>query len=120
MGTFQARLEIGDPQGQRYVSLMALVDTGDTYTTVAASLLRDVGVVPFSQDEFELADGRVIRRDIGFTWVRAEGRAGIAPVVFGDEGVRPLVGAATLEVLRLGVDPVRQHLVPVRGLMMNT
>ncbi len=120
MGTFQVRLEIGDPQGQRYVSQMALVDTGATYTTAPASLLRDLGVAAMTQDEFELADGRVVGQDIGFTWVRAEGRAGIVPVVFGDEGTRPLVGAVTLEVLRLGVDPVRQRLTPVRGLLMGS
>jgi hypothetical protein len=39
-------------------------------------------------------------------------------VTFGDEGMAPILGAVTLEEFRLGVDPVRQELVPVIGLLM--
>ena len=42
----------------------------------------------------------------------------IVPVVFAEEGSEPLLGAVTLEMFLLGVDPVRQRLVPVRALLM--
>ena len=32
MGVFQIELEIGDPQGERYRTVSALVDSGATYT----------------------------------------------------------------------------------------
>jgi len=38
-------------------------------------------------------------------------------VVFGDEGVEALLGAATLETFSLAMDPVRRRLVPVPGLL---
>ena len=42
----------------------------------------------------------------------------MAPVIFGDEGVQPLLGAVTLEIFRLAINPVDMRLIPVDGLMM--
>lgn len=118
MGTFSVRLEVGDPQGQRYEPLEALVDTGATYSMVPASLLRRQGVVPYTLAPFVLADGRQVEREIGHTWVRVDGRTVITLVVFGEEGVEPLLGAYTMEGLRLAPDPVSRRLVPVLGRLM--
>ncbi len=118
MGTFRVTVAIGDPQGGQYTAVEALVDTGATYTTLPASILRGLGVVPHDRAEFELADGNVVERDIGRTWVRIDGKTDIVPVVFGDERGGALLGAVTLEIFRLAVDPVGQRLVPVRGLLM--
>lgn len=109
---------MGDPSGDRFEALEALVDTGSSYTWVPASLLFRLGVQPVRRQEFETADGRVIQRDMARTWVRIDGRSEITLVVFGDEGTRALLGAYTLEGLGLGVDPVNRRLVPVRGLAL--
>ena len=118
MGTFQVSLDVGDPQGQSYESIEALVDTGATYTTLPASFLRGLGVTPMTRGSFTLADGRQIEMGLGQTWVRLDGSAFIVPVVFGDEASQPLLGAVTLEIFRLGVDPVERWLIPVHGLLM--
>ena len=118
MGTFNITLAVGDPQGESYASVEALVDTGATYTMLPASMLQNLGVVPRDRAEFELADGNVAEMDIGRTWVRINGRSEIVPIIFGEEGTPALLGAVTLEIFRLGVDPVRQGLIPVRGLLM--
>ena len=39
MGIFNVALEIGDPQGQRYETVEAMVDSGAAYTIMPASLL---------------------------------------------------------------------------------
>lgn len=91
---------------------------GATFTTLPASLLRGLAVVPHARRTFILADGRQVEREVGRTWVRLGGQAGIALVVFGDEGVDPILGAVALETLGLAVDPVRQTLTPVPGLLM--
>lgn len=119
MGTFHVRIEIGDPAGQRYEMVDALVDTGATYTTVPAPLLQGLGVVPHARDTFILADGRQVDRDIGRTWVRVDGRVELTLVVFGEPETRPLLGAYTLEGLRLAADPVSRRLVPVPGLLVG-
>ena len=117
MGTFKVTLQVGDPQGQRFTAVEALVDTGATYATLPASLLRGLGVKPHERAPFELADGRVVERDVGRTWLSIDGHSDLVPVVFGDEGAEPLLGAVTLEVFRLAVDPVRQRLASVPGLL---
>ena len=120
MGTFRHTIEIGDPQGSRYETLEALVDTGATYSVVAAPVLRRLGVEVHNKRTFELADGRQVERDVGQTWMRVDGEAVITLVVFGDESAEPLLGAVTLEQLLLAVDPVRGRLIPVSGLLMQT
>ena len=42
----------------------------------------------------------------------------MVPVVFTDEGSESLLGAVTLEIFLLNVDPLRQRLVPTRGLLI--
>jgi len=116
MGTFRVTIEIGDPGGQRFETVEALVDTGATYTTASARLLARLGVVPHTRDTFVLADGRRVERDIGRTWVRVDGRGEITLVVFGDPDTPLLLGAYTLEGLRLAADPVGRRLMPVPGL----
>ena len=119
MGTFRAALEVGDSQGQRYEAVEAVVDTGSTYTWVPRDTLASLGVVPQFRREFETADGRVIERELGRTWVRIDGRSEITLVVFGDEGSIPLLGAYTLEGFGLAADPLGRRLVPVRGLALG-
>ena len=118
MGTFQVAIEVGDPDGQRYETVDALVDSGATYTTMPASLLSRLGVSPHSKRTFVLADGTRIERDFGRTWVSLHGEYDVSPVVFGDEGTMPLLGALTLEVFSLGINPVDQRLIPVDSLML--
>lgn len=117
MGTFSVTVEIGDPQGQRYETVDALVDTGSSLTMVPASLLRSLGVSPRLRGPFKTAESRRVHMDVGQTWVRVDGQEVITLVVFGPEG-EYLLGAYTLEGLRLGVDPISQRLVPVDWLMM--
>lgn len=40
MGAFRVSIEVGDPAGQRYETVETLVDTGATYATLSAPLLR--------------------------------------------------------------------------------
>jgi clan AA aspartic protease len=118
MGTFNVTLEIGDPSGQRFEPVEALVDTGATYTVVPAPVLERLGVVPHARDEFVVADGRRVGFAIGHTWVRVDGRSVITLVVFGEPGTRALLGAYTLEGLRLAPDPIARRLLPVPALLM--
>ena len=119
MGTFETTIEIGDPEGGRFEPLDALVDTGSSYTWAPREFLERLGEQRVGSWEFETADGRVIERDVGRTWVRIDGQALPTLVVFGEEGSRPLLGAYALEGLRLAADPVRRRLVPVRGLALE-
>jgi len=115
MGTFRAAIDIGDPQGQRYESVEAMVDTGSTYTWVPRDVLAKLGVQPEFRQQFLTADGRAIERDVAETRVRLDGQQRITMVVFGDEGSAPLLGAYTLEGFGLAADPLGKRLIPVPG-----
>ncbi len=117
MGTFSVTIEAGDPQGQRFSPVQALVDTGASYTVLPSSLLHELGVTPHGQRPFLLATGVTVTRNVGRTWVRIDGRVEMTIVVFGDEGTLPLLGAVTLEEFGLGVDPIARKLIPVPGLL---
>lgn len=119
MGTFRVNIEIGDPAGVHYERVEALVDTGATYTTISAQLLERLGVVPHVRDTFILADGRRVEFDIGRTWVRVDGRIELTLVVFGNPDTQCVLGAYTLEGLRLAADPVGRRLIPVPGLLLR-
>jgi len=118
MGTFRVSVEIGDPEGQKFEPVEALVDTGASHTVLPASVLRRLGVVPDERAAFRLADSRTVEYEVGQTWIRIDGRRRMTVVVFGDEGIEPLLGAVTLEEFRLAADPVQRRLVSVPGLLM--
>jgi aerobic carbon-monoxide dehydrogenase small subunit len=119
MSTFEVDLEIGDPNGERWMNLSLPVDTGSAYTVVPKPLLEGLGVLPFRRARFRLADGRTFDQDIGQTWIRYNGTTAIRIVAFGGEEDEPLLGSDTLQGLLLAVDPVGERLVPVDALRLK-
>jgi clan AA aspartic protease len=116
MGTFHVAIGVGDATRDRFEEVEALVDTGATYTVLPRSLLHDLGIVAHTRAPFVIADGTEIELEIGRAWVRIAGQEEYTLVVFGETA---LLGAVTLEELRLAPDPIRQRLVPVRALLMR-
>ncbi len=113
MGTFTILLQVGDLAGQQFIDIKALVDTGATYTVLPKGLLDQLGIAQEGQRRFELGDHRVVAYPIGYARLRLEDDQAIVLVVFGPEGIDPLLGATALEHLSLAVDPVHQRLIPV-------
>ena len=116
MGTFSVALTVQGPTGES-ASVDALVDTGSTYTVLPSSLLGRLGVTPTDRTAFRLADERVVEYDVGELTARLDGRERTVLVVFGSDDAAPLLGAVTLELFNMSVDPVEQRLVPVPGLL---
>ena len=113
MGTFYVTIQVADRFRERYARVEAMVDTGSTYTSLPESLLDELGIEREETVSFELADNRLVDYQIGETRLRLEDREQTAPVIFAPDDETPLVGATTLELLRLGIDPVAERLVPV-------
>jgi aspartyl protease family protein len=118
VGSFHITFQVGDPEGQRWRDVDALVDTGASYTWIPRNLLEELGVVPDDKREFVIANGDIIQRDIAETQTRYGDRDVTTIVVFGDEGSLPLLGAYTLDGLSLAPDPMNQILIPVRPYAM--
>ena len=117
MGMFSIEVQVAHPTEQRFESIEALVDTGATYTVLPATLLRSLGIQPHRTSEFELADGRVVEMQVGRALLRLGDQEEVTLVVFGEEGVAPLLGAVALEDFLLAADPIRGSLVPIPGLL---
>lgn len=113
MGLFNVPIGVGDPQGERFQIVKALVDTGATFSIVPAPILDGLGVEAQRSGSFELADGSFRDYRIGETILRVEGEEVRSFVVFGDEDMQPILGAYTLEGVGLGVAPARQRLIRV-------
>ena len=119
MGIFTVPISVGDPQGENWIEMEALVDTGASVTAVPGSLLRELGVTPRVSQRFRSAHGEVRNMDMGEARILVEGREVGTMFVFNEEGTLPMLGALALEALFLGVDPVAQKLIPVDGYMMS-
>lgn len=115
MGNFFTNIEVGDSDRSRFEPVEALVDTGATYTQLPASVLRSLGVARLGSMNFILANGESVARDIGETPMRIGDMVRTSPVIFADENAHSLLGAVTLEIFGLGVDPVNQRLIPIES-----
>ncbi len=112
VGVFRVELAVGSPGREEFVAVQALVDTGAIYTMLPEDLLDGLGVPRLETDVFELADDSLVEYPLGDAVVRLLGRLRTAPVVFARPGSTPLVGATTLQILRLVVVLVAERLAP--------
>lgn len=117
MGTFFVALQVGDIAGEQFVQVEALVDTGSSDTVLPQEMLERLGITAVDRFAYSLADETVVEYDVGEARLRLDGRERTTQVVFGPEGVTPLLGATTLQLFHLGVDPLQEQLVPVTGLL---
>ena len=117
MGTFKHPLRVSSMDGQETRDVEATVDTGAAYTTLPASLLRELGIEPIDKRTFLLADGRRVEMEYGRAWATVNGSSEVTIVVFGEEDAPALLGEYTLEGLALAVDPIAQRLVPTHLIM---
>jgi predicted aspartyl protease len=96
-----------------------LIDSGAVYSLVPSKQLRLLGIKPYKKLDFALADGSIVSRQVGDAYFEYRGQGGAAPVIFGQEGDEPLLGATTLESLGLILDPFKRKLHPMKLVLMS-
>lgn len=96
-----------------------LIDSGAVYSLVPGKILDELDIEPYKEMSFSLADGTVLKRKVCSAYFEFEGEGGPAPVVYGEEGDEPLLGATTLKSLGLVLNPFTRTLHPMRMLMVN-
>ncbi|MDE2844643.1 MAG: hypothetical protein OXN21_14880, partial [Chloroflexota bacterium] len=84
---------------------------GSTHSIFPESAMSQLNVLPIERRWYSLADGRKVEYDFGMAYITIEGRSLPCPVIFGAEN-QFLLGATTLEIFELMVDPVGGELVP--------
>ena len=115
MGATYVTIQVGDLRGERFQTVEVMVDTGATFSTVPASLLRALGLSPQRSESIRLVDGSIIKDEICDALVSVEGKTFVTPITFGREGEPNLLGLVALEAALLAVDPVEQRLIPTIG-----
>jgi clan AA aspartic protease len=98
-----------------------LVDTGATDSMAPASELRRLGVSPVGRMVYGLADGSEHEYEYGLVRIEFMGEVTAGRVLFGPDGIAPLLGTTALESVGVTIDPVRQTLrrlptIPLKSL----
>ena len=94
-----------------------LVDSGASYTVLPEPVWRDLDLKPRRSIRVQLADGTILRRPLSECLMEVEGESATSPVVLGDPGDLPLLGAISLETLGLVLNPFTRTLHPMRILL---
>ena len=87
-----------------------LVDTGAIDCMAPAGKLLEAGVKVEGKSVYELADGQPVEYEYGFARVDFMGAETVSQIIFGPEGVEPILGVVALENTGIGVDPVSKTL----------
>lgn len=111
MQRFTVAAAVGHPEGGDLRAVRPVVDAAADHAMLPASLLAQLDLSPQERMLFALADGRRAEYGIGTARFALTGRERPCPVVFGPDN-RYLLGASTLEIFNLAVDPVGQCLRP--------
>ncbi|MEK7188668.1 MAG: retroviral-like aspartic protease family protein, partial [Patescibacteria group bacterium] len=94
----QVRLIIKNPRDPKRQEVGEfLVDSGAHYTVLPLEMVRKLKLKPSYEQDFSLADGKIISRSIGGAVIRFEDRELPVPVVLGEKNDTGLLGVTTLE-----------------------
>ncbi|MEM0049630.1 MAG: hypothetical protein QXG48_05610 [Thermofilaceae archaeon] len=119
MGFTHVKVKVANPVNPtRVEEVELLVDSGAIFTSIPGEVLKGLGLGPIDRVRLRVYGGAVIEREIGWALIEYEGVRRVVPVIFGEKGDTPVLGATSLESLGFQVDPVTKKLKPVEFLMI--
>jgi clan AA aspartic protease len=120
MGITEVTVEVSNPRDQAHWQKLELIaDTGAIFSVIPRTALEQLGITPYAEETFHLADGSEIRRSLGDVFVRIDGKARTVPTIFGEPTDTPLLGVTALEILGFTVDPRTRKLEPTKMLLLQ-
>lgn len=117
MGVTYIEGTVSGPTGKQ-ATVQFLVDSGATYTLLPRKAWRAIGLKPLDSVTCLLADGTKVERKVSECQIALPQGQRSTPVILGEEGDEALLGAVTLEELRLVLHPYTRKLQPMRMLLM--
>ena len=111
MGIFNTDVQVGGGKNGSFETVTAVVDTGAIYSMFPTRLLRSLGVEPFDEREFTLADGSKRKLELGEVRLRIGSDERTSIAIFGPDD-RALLGAVSLEEFGLIADTTHRQLIP--------
>jgi predicted aspartyl protease len=119
MGLVHITIGIANPAApKKVVRRRFLIDSGAVYSVAPADLLRQLRIRPYGKQQFSLANGDVIERQVGAALFSYRRHQGVGPIIFGQPGDADIVGVMTLEALGLALDPLKRELRPMPVLLV--
>ena len=91
-----------------------LVDSGAGYSLLPFEIWNELELKPSREVTVVLADGTKLSRAVSECRLAIQGVQGTSPVILGEKGDEPLLGAVTLEILGLVLDPYKRTLQPMQ------
>jgi clan AA aspartic protease len=116
MGLVFVEGTVTGPTGER-ASLQFLVDSGATYALLPHHVWRSIGLSPKRSIRCTLADGTIVERQVSECHIALPQGDGHTPVILGEPGDEALLGAITLEILGLILNPFTRTLQPMRMML---
>ena len=111
MGETFIRLIIKHPRfPEKQATSEFLVDSGAHYTVLPYRMVQQLGLKPSYEQEFVLADGKIMKRAISSASIVFQKKELAVPVVLGKRGDVALFGVTTLEGFGLMLDPFKRKL----------
>lgn len=105
MGETSVKFKVYGPNG-RFAELEALVDTAATFTKIPKHVVSKLGLQAKYTTEVELADKRIIRRELTLGEAEIEDVRRPVLIAIGEDEERPIIGYTTLELLGFKVNPI--------------
>ena len=101
--------------GGQEETLRFLVDSGAYYSLLPVETWQSLGLEAYREEQFVLADGTVVSRDVSYCYLTLPQAEGYTPVILGEPGDdQALLGALTLETMGLLLNPFSRTLHPMR------
>jgi hypothetical protein len=121
MSKFMVNLTAINPvdRQRRTQPVKVMVDMEAEVSWLPKQLLLDAGIMPEFKKEFETVDKRIIKRDIGFAILTAEGYSTVDEIVFAEERDMSLLGVRTLEGFNVMVDNIGHRFVATVSMACN-
>ena len=102
---------LGEPEE----TLRFLVDSGVSYSLLPVETWQSLGLEPYREERFVLADGTLVTRNVSYCYMTLPQPEGYTLVVLGEPGnSQPLLGALTLEAMGLLLNPFSRTLHPLQ------
>ena len=96
-----------------------LVDSGAVYTLLPEKAWKAIGLRPKRKMTFTLADGTKVERQISECHISLPQGDAHTPVILGEADDEALLGAVTLEILGLVLNPFKRSLQPMRAMLAS-
>jgi clan AA aspartic protease len=116
MGLTYIEGTVSGPKGKQ-ATVKFLVDSGATYTLLPHKVWRAIGLKPLDSVKCVLADGTEVARNVSECRIKLPQGQRHTPVMLGEKGDEALLGAVTLEILGLILNPYSRELQPMRMML---